>query len=62
MLDMERQILEKFAWIIPKLSEEDKSYLMGLGDGMSIKTEKQEELKRDGAGQEGSGMVCEGKG
>lgn len=42
MLDREKQIIETFAVIIPKLSESDKSYLLGLGEGMAIKTESQE--------------------
>lgn len=44
MLDKEKQILEIFTLIIPKLSENDKSYLLGLGEGMAIKT-KQLELE-----------------
>lgn len=37
MTDREKQILEIFALIIPELSENDKSYLLGLGEGMAIK-------------------------
>ncbi len=40
MSEKERMILETFGKIIPKLSESDKSYLLGLGEGMAIKTEQ----------------------
>lgn len=33
--DKEEKILKTFALIIPKLSESDKSYLLGLGDGIA---------------------------
>ena len=36
MLDKEKQIIETFANVIPKLSKEDKSYLLGLGEGMAM--------------------------
>ena len=39
MQEREKKILENFAEIIPKLSEADKSYLLGLGEGMLIKIE-----------------------
>ena len=42
MSEKEKQIIETFALIIPKLSESDKSYLLGLGEGMAIKVELQE--------------------
>lgn len=42
MSEKEKQIIENFALIIPKLSESDKSYLLGLGEGMAIKAESQE--------------------
>ena len=42
MSEREKQIIETFALIIPKLSESDKSYLLGLGEGMAIKVESQE--------------------
>ncbi len=38
MSEKEQQILEIFALVIPKLSENDKSYLLGLGEGICIKT------------------------
>lgn len=41
MSEREKQIIENFAFIIPKLSENDKSYLLGLGEGMAIKVESQ---------------------
>jgi len=42
MSEREKQIIETFAFIIPKLSESDKSYLLGLGEGMAIKVDLQE--------------------
>lgn len=36
MSEREKQIIETFALIIPKLSESDKSYLLGLGDRKSV--------------------------
>ena len=42
MSEREKQSIETFALIIPKLSESDKSYLLGLGEGMAIKVESQE--------------------
>lgn len=42
MLDREKQILKTFALIIPQLSESDKSYLLGLGEGIAFKVKSQE--------------------
>lgn len=42
MTDKEKKILETFSAIIPKLSESDKSYLIGLGEGMAIKVKAAE--------------------
>lgn len=42
MSEKEKQIIETFALIIPKLSENDKSYLLGLGEGMAIKVKAKE--------------------
>lgn len=42
MSEKEKKILETLGQIIPKLSESDKSYLLGLGEGMAINVEKQE--------------------
>lgn len=42
MGDKEKQIIENFAVIIPKLTEADKSYLLGLGEGMAMKVNKEE--------------------
>lgn len=36
----EKQIIENFAVVIPRLSEADKSYLLGLGEGMAMKVNK----------------------
>lgn len=40
MLEKEKKIIETFSQIIPKLSESDKSYLLGLGEGIAIKVER----------------------
>lgn len=47
MEEREKKILENFAVLIPKLSEADKNYLLGLGEGMMIKIEmpKKEMMK-----------------
>lgn len=47
MSEREKQIIETFAAVIPKLSEEKKYYLLGLGDGMALKidTQKDKETK-----------------
>lgn len=42
MQEKEKKILENFALIIPKLSENNKSYLLGLGEGMAMKVNKEE--------------------
>lgn len=43
MSEREKQIIETFALIIPKLSESDKGYLLGLGEGMAMKVEEKED-------------------
>lgn len=42
MLVKEKQILETFGRIIPALAESDKSYLLGLGEGMARMVVKRE--------------------
>lgn len=42
MSEKERQIFETFAFIIPRISESDKSYLLGLGEGVKFKIEQEE--------------------
>ena len=42
MSEKEKKIMQTFDILIPKLSASDKSYLLGLGEGMAIKLEKQE--------------------
>ena len=42
MSEKEKKIIQTFAKLIPKLSTNDKSYLLGLGEGMALKLEKQE--------------------
>ncbi len=39
MSEREKQIMETFAIIVPKLSECNKCYLLGLGEGMAIKVD-----------------------
>lgn len=46
MSEREKQIMKTFALIIPKLSESDKSYLLGLGEGMAIKVGEREEIRK----------------
>ena len=38
--DREKDILKNFSVIIPKLSDADKFYLLGLGEGLAMKKEK----------------------
>lgn len=50
MSEKEKQILETFGRILPKLPESDKSYLLGLGEGMAMshqREEKQQEKKKE---------------
>jgi len=42
MSEKERQIFETFVYIIPRISESDKSYLLGLGEGVKFKIEQGE--------------------
>lgn len=42
MLVDEKKILETFAKVIPKLNEREKERLLWFGEGMAIKTEKEE--------------------
>lgn len=49
MTAKEQQIIKTFALIIPKLSESDKSYLLGLGEGMAIKVEKSQKEEKASA-------------
>lgn len=46
MSEREKQIMKTFALIIPKLSESDKSYLLGLEEGMAIKVGEKEEIRK----------------
>ncbi len=43
MTEHEKQILKTFALLIPELSDSDKSYLIGLGEGMAIKARQDPE-------------------
>lgn len=45
MTEKEEKIFQTFAEVIPKLSDSDKSYLLGLGEGISVKIKMAEELK-----------------
>ncbi|WP_303136354.1 hypothetical protein [uncultured Eubacterium sp.] len=47
MSEKEKQIIENFAVIIPKLTEADKSYLLGLGEGMAMQISKEEQEKNE---------------
>lgn len=47
MSEKEKQILDTFSSVLPKLSETDKSYLLGLGEGMAIKTERDDRDKKE---------------
>ncbi len=46
MTEREKQILKTFALLIPELSDSDKSYLIGLGEGMAIKARQDQEKPR----------------
>ena len=52
MSEREKQIMETFALIIPKLSESDKSYLLGLGEGMAIAVANKERKKDEEAARQ----------
>lgn len=57
MTENENQIIATFALIIPELSESDKSYLLGLGEGMRIKAmEQNNEKKSQQAKQEAAAI------
>lgn len=43
MTEHEKQMLKTFALLIPELSDSDKSYLIGLGEGMAIKARQENE-------------------
>lgn len=47
MSEKEKQILKTFGNLIPMLSESDKSYLLGLGEGMAISHQKKEEKEKE---------------
>lgn len=44
----EKQILETFSKIIPALPESDKSYLLGLGEGMARMTARRDANEQSG--------------
>ena len=46
MSEKEKRIMETFAEVIPRLSDSDKSYLLGLGEGMAIHSCKKEETEK----------------
>ena len=46
MLKRDKQILETFKTVIPQLSESDKSYLLGLSDGMAMRL-GEKDIKQD---------------
>ena len=40
MTDTERKIMQTFGEVIPKLTEGEKNYLLGLGEGMRVSISK----------------------
>lgn len=46
MSEKEKQILENIAKALPALDEHQKNYLLGLGEGMVIMKDKQEEEQK----------------
>lgn len=40
MTDKERKIMQTFGEVIPKLTEGEKNYLLGLGEGMRVSISK----------------------
>ncbi len=46
MSEKKKEILEVFRKLIPNLSEADKSYLLGLGEGMAIAKETKDKKKQ----------------
>lgn len=49
MSEKEKKIIETFSSVMSKLSEKDKSYLLGLGEGMAIKAADEEKKKEETA-------------
>ena len=47
MSEREKQIIKTFAKVIPKLSEEKKIYLLGLGDGMALKADDVQKKRKE---------------
>lgn len=45
--EKERKIIETFGKVVSKLSEKDKSFLLGLGEGMSVKIELEEKKEKE---------------
>lgn len=43
MSDKEKQALERLAEVIPKLSESNKEYILGVADGMSLAIQRHNE-------------------
>lgn len=43
MNEKEKQILENIAKVLPAMDEQQKNYLLGLGEGMVIMKGKQEQ-------------------
>lgn len=44
MSEKEKKILETLSNVLPKLSKEDKSYLLGLGEGMAMTIDKRKKV------------------
>lgn len=45
MSEKEKKILETFARVIPEASEEQKNYLLGVGEGMILARKNQNKEK-----------------
>lgn len=40
MTEKEKQIMQTFAEVLPKLSPEDKAFLLGFGEGLAASVDK----------------------
>lgn len=43
MTEKEKQIIQTFEKVLPKMSAEDKAYLLGFGEGMAASVNKPDE-------------------
>lgn len=42
MSEKQKKILETFGQVLPEMSKEDQSYLLGYGEGMAVALKKRE--------------------